>query len=244
MTYGLKITNDDGYVTLADTHSYLRYEETLTSSNATYMFGNRYYWTTTYSGSSYPLVFIYSNGYWASIIDTFRNTNGTWQIHVWTANGQASSTLSNVEAYVFTSGSEETGSDPTYGIRINDSSGNRVYNSDFILPRIKGFSTIPAINAAAPSCSDSGTSAYNQTSVTHGVSGLTKPAATFYANGYAARNCTGGFKYWRVGYKITSTQILGGWVYGGQVSGWTTSPSPNYIAPSSFPAGVIDGNDY
>lgn len=244
MTFGIKITNDDGYLTFADTHDYLTLQEKLTSSQATYQFPQRFYWTTAYSGSAFPLVFIESNGYWASIIDTFRNANGTWQIHVWCNWGQATNTLNNITGYCFVQSSQYSASDPAYGIRINDASGNRVYNSDFELPRVKGFSSLPAITASTPSCGDSSTSVYLQTSVTHGVSGLTKPAATLYSSGSALLNCSGGFRYWKSGYKITSTQVLGGWMYAGQASGFTVSPSPYNSAPPAIPLGIIDGNDY
>lgn len=246
MSFGLQITNDDGYLTFSDTNDYYFYKEKLTSSNATVMFDQRFYWTTSYSGSSVPLVFVYSNGKYCSVMDTFRNANGTWQIHVWCEWGTATATKNALEGYVFVDSSESSSS-PAYGIRINNSSGNRVFDSDMEIIKVKDFATVPTASySSTPSCSYYNSAITATNSSAHGVSGLTKPAALMYSNSMSYRQCTiSGYTaclFFRALHKIDGTNITTGWAYmGGLIftsCNTTTYPFQAFITP------VIDGNDY
>jgi len=249
MSFGIKITNDNGYLTFSDINDYYFYRETLGSANATVQFEQRFYWTTSYDGATVPLVFIYSNGYFASIIDTFRNANGTWQIHVWCDWQQATNTKNNIQGYVF-SQSTESISNPIYGIRINNSSGNRVFDSDMQIVKVKDFVTVPAASTSYPDCNQESSGVYYQQAQNHGVTGLVKPAAILYSNGGTLRSCSvfvpgfgtfDGCNFSKCVHKITSTQILTGWAYMGKT--FIQCNSNNY-RPISYITPVIDGNDY
>lgn len=252
MSYGITTINSDGYLTFSEDKTYYQHQETLTSSNATVMFGQRFYWDTTYDGATYPLVFIYSNGYWGAIIDVFRKTDNTWRIHVWTEGTQATNASTNMEAYVF-SESGESATSPSWGMKINDASGNRVYDSDFDIIRVKDFVEMPAPQDSYVSCSsvgndgavDSGIWKSNTTS--HGVTGLTKPAALLYSNGIQQVNCGahGPYnwycsKFWKSIAKVDSTSVHHGWGHMGSL----TACLSQRITPSAYTTPIIDGNDY
>jgi hypothetical protein len=239
MTTGIKVTNDDGNLSFSDSNDYYIYQEQLTSSKATVMFGQRFYWTTTYSGSAFPIVFIWSNNRYGSIVDTFRNANGTWQIHVWTAWNSASDTASNMQAWVFVDSSQASTS-PSYGIRINNASGTRVYDSDMDIIKIQGFGTVPASGTANASCS---LYLIEQVQVqAHGISGMTKPAALLYHNNQQYRECSGSSYFWKAISAIDGTNLVTSWLYMGGLFGVgstaTVYPSQAYTTP------IIDGNDY
>lgn len=249
MSFGLRITNNDGYMTFTDNNAYYEYREKLTSSQATYQFGQRFYWTTTYDGSTFPLVFIYSNGKFCTIIDTFRNANGTWQIHVWTDYGEATNTLNAIEGYVFTD-SSQTSTTASYGIRLRDANGNQIYNSNFQLINVKDFATVPASATSTVSCGSTSSGVYSQQSTNHNVSGLTKPAAVLYSNAATYSSCTvyvpgwgnfSGCRFWRAVHKVTSTAIITGWAYYGELFGGCNNTMYSFQA---YTTPVIDGNDY
>lgn len=249
MSYGIKSTNDNGYLTFSDANDYYYFKESLTSGKATYQFDQRFYWTTSYDGPTVPVVFIHSNGYFSSIIDTFRNTNGTWQIHVWCDYGQATNTLNNITGYVFVQSTESI-SNPLYGIRINNASGNRVYDTEMQIPKVKDFATVPAASSSYPSCSEESSGVYYQQAINHGISGLVKPAAILYSNGGTTRSCSvyvpgfgtfDGCNFSKSVHKITSTQIITGWAYMGKT--FAACNSNNY-RPIAYTTPVIDANDY
>ena len=107
MSYGINIINADSYLTFNEDKIYYQFEEKLESSKATVLFPSRFYWDTTYTGSKYPIVFIHSNGYWASIIDTYRLANNKWRIEVWTEGSLADATKNNITGYLIEKGNSE-----------------------------------------------------------------------------------------------------------------------------------------
>jgi len=251
MSYGINIINADSYLTFNEDKIYYQFEERLTSTNATEMFAQRFWWDTDYTGSTYPIVFIYSNGYWGSIIDTHRLSNNKWRIHVWVEGGTASDALTDMQGYVFTEGSESSTA-PSWGIRINDASGNRAYDSDFNIMRIKDFVTMPAPSSSYPSSSfggysGAGAGVSGETSTAHGVTGLTKPCALLYSNGIMQFDKDYYSYPWHIqsGFaksiqKVTSSAVKHGWGHmGDSVVDVVEKTVPgDYIAP------IIDGDDY
>ena len=271
MSYGITSINADGYLTFSEGKTYYQYQETLTSSDATVLLGQRFYWDTTYDGATYPLVFIYSNGYWGAIIDVFRKADNTWRIHVWTEGTQATNASTNMEGYVF-SESGESATAPSWGMKINDASGNRVYDSDFDIIKVKDFVEIPAPQDSYVSCTAGGnstsatTGVWNTNTASHGVTGLTKPAVLMYANGIQ-HDCCPDFgciyippswplpgryfcamnKMFRTVQKVDSRSVHAGWAYAGASSyGLKGSgcDTPFKITPSAHTTPIIDGNDY
>jgi len=252
MSYGINIINADSYLTFNEDKIYYQFEEKLQSSKATVVFSQRFYWDTDYTGSAYPIVFIYSNGYWATIIDTHRLSNNKWRIHVWTEGTKATDTKNNITGYVFTEGSESSTS-PSWGIKINDASGNRVYDSDFNIMRIKDFDTMPSPSSSYPSSSFGGTACgaavagtTGEASSSHGISGLTKPCALLYSNGLMQYNkhylCTWWFEsgFAKSIQQVTSSQIKHAW---GHMGDWTANLTQKTV-PGDYVTPIIDGADY
>lgn len=253
MSYGIDIINADSYLTFNEDKIYYQYEEKLTSTKATVAFGQRFYWDTDYNGSKYPIVFIYSNGYWASIIDTYRLTSNKWRIVVWTEGTKATNTKDNIEGYVFTEGSESS-TNPSWGIKINDASGNRVYDSDFKIMNVKDFVTMPAPSSSYPAssfgatlCGAANTGTTGGTSTAHGVSGLTKPCALLYSNGimqYSKNYLCSGWRFY-CGFvksiqKVTSTNVEHSW---GHMGDYIVNVQEK-VVPSDYITPIIDGDDY
>jgi hypothetical protein len=253
MSYGINIVNADSYLTFNEDKIYYQFKEKLQSSKATVMFGQRFYWDTDYTGSKYPIVFIYSNGYWASIIDTYRLANNKWRIEVWTEGTKATVTKNNITGYLFTEGSEST-TNPSWGIRINDASGNRAYDSDFAIMRIKDFATMPAPSSSylpssfgATLCQPANSGTAGGTSNPHGVTGLSKPCALLYSNGtmqYPKNYLCGWFRYY-CGFaksiqKVTSANVEHTWGHMGDFIYNVTMK----VVPSNYITPIIDGADY
>jgi len=253
MSYGINIINADSYLTFNEDKTYYQFEEKLTSTQATVMFGQRFYWDTTYTGSKYPIVFIYSNGYWCSIIDTYRLSTNKWRIHCWTEGTQATNAKNNITGYMFTEGSESSTS-PSWGIKINDASGNRVYDSDFKIMNVKDFVTLPAPSSSYPSSSTFGTlcGAANSgttggTSQSHGVTGLSKPCALLYSNGimqYSKNYLCYGFRFYS-GFiksiqKVDVTSVHHGW---GHMGDWYANLTQKTVA-GDYITPILDGADY
>ena len=253
MSYGINIINAGSYLTFNEDKIYYQHEEKLTSTQATVMFGQRFYWDTTYSGSKYPIVFIYSNGYWATIIDTTRLVGGNWRIHVWTEGTKATVTKNNITGYVFTE-SSESATNPSWGIKINDASGNRVYDSDFAIMRIKDFVTMPAPSSSYPSssfggtlCGAASTGTTGGTSTAHGITGLSKPCAMLYSNGNMqySKNYLCGYWMFYSGFakaiqKVTSTSVEHTW---GHMGDWVANLTQKTV-PGDYITPIIDGADY
>jgi hypothetical protein len=253
MSYGINIVNAYSYLTFNEDKIYYQFKEKLTSTRATVTVPQSFYWDTVYSGSKYPIVFIYSNGYWATIVNTYRLSGGNWRIQVWTEGTKATVTKNNITGYVFTEGSEST-TNPSWGIRINDASGNRAYDSDFTIMRIKDFATAPAPSSSyLPSsfggtlCAASSAGVAGKTSSAHGVTGLSKPCAMLYSNGnmqYSKNYLCYGWRFYsgfaKAVQKVTSANVEHAW---GHMGDWYANlaqktVSGDYITP------IIDGADY
>jgi len=261
MSYGLNIINADSYLTFNEDKIYYQFEEKLQSSKATVVFEQRFYYDTDYTGSKYPIVFIHSNGYWCSIIDTYRLSNNKWRIELWAEGTKATATKNNITGYVFTESSESS-TNPSWGIKINDANGARVYDSDFEIMRIKDFVNMPAPSSTSPGSSHGGwnhasvAGIYGSTSQAHGVSGLSKPAALLYSNGiiqydrdfYWTQYFGGGFSYqWHTmcGFvksiqKVTSTTVEHGWGHMGN----NVMDVTNKVTPANYTTPILDGADY
>jgi len=261
MSYGINIVNADSYLTFNEDKIYYQFEEKLTSTNATVVFEQRFYWDTTYTGSKYPIVFIYSNGYWCSIIDTYRLSNNKWRIELWTEGTKATATKNNITGYVFTESSESS-TNPSWGIKINNASGNRVYDSDFNIMRIKDFSDMPAPSSTYPGSSHGGwnhaavAGIYGETSNPHGVTSLSKPSALLYSNGimqydrdfYWRQYFGGGYSFrWHTmcGFvksiqKVTSADVKHGWGHMGN----NVMDVTNKVTPGAYVTPILDGADY
>ena len=253
MSYGINIINADSYLTFNEDKIYYQFEEKLTSSQATVTFGQRFYWDTIYTGSAYPIVFIYSNGYWCSVIDTIKLSNNKWRIHLWTEGTKATDTKNNITGYLFTESSESS-TNPSWGIKINDASGNRIYDSDFDIMRIKDFVTMPAPSSSYPSssfgstlCGASSSGTTGVTSNPHGVTGLSKPCALLYSNGIMQYNkhylCSGwwfesGFA--KAIQKVTSANVEHAW---GHMGDWYANLTQKTV-PGDYTTPILDGADY
>jgi len=253
MTYGISLRNDSGYLTFSDDKTYYVFKEKLNSGNAgsfsTTDNPSWFYWDTTYTGASIPIVFIYSDGMWASVINTRRLSNNKWRISIWTEGDEKVDTQANLTGYLFVNGDEVT-TNPSYGVRINDANGNKIFDSDYNIVNVKDFSTAPAPTNSVPSGIDAWlyptSGAWGVESVNHGVSGLSKPAAMLYSNGFMIKNHSQTYygspvrTYQHSVLKITSTAIKGAWVHmGGNIFGTeATTMSSDYTTP------IIDGGDY
>lgn len=270
MSVGVSIINASGYLTFDDVKTYQIFEEKIGSDKATVVFQNRFYWDTDYTGDDFPLVFIYSNGYWASIMDVFRLSNNKWRIHVWVEGTKATETKDNISAYLFTVGSNAT-TDPDWGLKINDVNGDRIYDSDFNLLRVKDFVTMPTPQDSYAGCSSANTTTpstgiKNTNTTSHGISALSKPAALLYSSGFQASHCqdfgcvwydlgypVGTVQYcgqqhgWKSVQRVTDTSVQHGWANMGAISygfaGFTIADS-NKTTPSAYITPVIDGADY
>jgi len=251
MSYGINIVNANSYLTFNEDKTYYQFEEKLTNTQATVLFGQRFYWDTTYTGSKYPIVFIYSNGYWCSIIDTFRLSTNKWRIHCWTEGAQATNAKNNIIGYMFTESSESSTS-PSWGIKINDVSGNRVYDSDFKIMNVKDFVTLPAPSSSYPSSgfggySGAGAGVSGETSTAHGVTGLIKPCALLYSNGIMQFDKDYYSYPWHIqsGFaksiqKVTSAYVKHGWGHMGD----SVVDLVQKTVPSDYITPILDGADY
>jgi len=272
MSYGLKLINANSYLTFDENKTYYQFQEKLTSTQATVMFSQRFYWDTVYTGSKFPLVFIYSNGYWCSIINTQRLSGNNWRVHVWCEGTKATDTKNNITGYVFTESSESS-TNPSWGIKIKDSSGARIYDSDFNLMRIKDFVTMPAPQDAYAGCnstrvaaSAAGVSQSNSTA--HGITFPTggKPTALLYSNGFQISRCDDhGCVYyppsypfparyfcaqrtgWKTVQKVTSTSVEHGW---GNIGAASYALRDNHYdssdktTPEAYVCPILNGADY
>ncbi len=270
MSVGLKIINANSYLTFDDKKTYYQFEEKLQSSKATVPFPQKFYWDTDYTGSKFPIVFIYSNGYWATIINTYRLSTNKWRISVWCEGTTATNAKNNIIGYVFTESSESS-TNPSWGLKIKDASGNRIYDSDFKLMKIKDFVTMPSPQDSYVGCSTaktllaaSGVKMSNSTA--HGVSGLGKPAALLYSNGFQISRCDdhgcvyypprppypsyyfcGQRTAWKTVQKVTSTSVEHGWGNVGVASyayKYNHYDSSDKTTPESYVCPILDGDDY
>lgn len=219
MSFGLSANNDLGKLIIDGDTDQLYFVGKATYEGNSY--NNNTSRTYTIACTGTPLVFIRSQAGWASV-QSINNTGQFWRIVV------ACYSPTDLELYCFARVSSATAVG-TMGIIVRSSSGSIVFDSRLKPLRLRGLSHAH----------------YNGT-VTHGVTGLSKPAAvlpthifqSFYANAYV-------INFYLAVFNVSPTEIVGGSVYAGYGNASVYPATGDILTGKTVPyVPIIDGADY
>ena len=190
MTVGIHLINANSQVTFSDDKEYWVFKKK-------FVIGNRHtghssttalYFDTGYNGAQPPMLFVnITNSYGFRNLSRDNSLNGNWLISLQTP--YLATPPANFEMYMFLPYNLTTPTNPTWGIRINNSDGSKAYDSDMKILNVGGFESInnPSGN---PTCSDTSQFTTSHTSTTSITDyGFTKPCFMLPEQGMYVTDC-------------------------------------------------------